>query len=289
MYWATGALQNFMVLFFTLAAFSICIKKPQQIWVALVVSGVAFYTSGNGLYAMVIVLGYVYLKSTWKIKILGTLWVGWLGWLYFRNYSTPSYLHSPLFNLQHHPGQVVEYFISYLAGSFYLLGIHSKPIVIVLGAGILIVSLLALYKAFRTQPFICMVILFCLLSIASASAARAQLGYIQALTPRYQAINAILYFSVGYMLLKNIRINLMGTVTITALVIPVFILSYTQNRKRISDYHTMYKRSAYCHRIDKPFSAYVFPVPIIAWAILVEAEKKGVYTMPVVKEVYGCD
>lgn len=203
MYWATGALQNFMVLFFTLAAFSICMKNPQQSWVALVLSGVAFYTSGNGLYAMVIVLGYVYIKSGWGTKIMGTLLAGVLGWLYFRNYSTPSYLNSPLFNLQHHPGQVVEYFISYLAGSFYLIGIHPKPMVILLGAGIFFVSLLALYKAYKTQPFICMVILFCLLSIASASAARAQLGYIQALTPPLPGHECCIVFFSGLYVIKK--------------------------------------------------------------------------------------
>jgi hypothetical protein len=289
MYWATGALQNFLVLFFMLAAFAVCVKKTSKFGWALLLSGLAFYTSGNGLYAMVIVLGYVYIKASWKTKILGTLWIGLLGWLYFYNYATPSYLNSPGANLLHDPVGVVEYFISYLAGSFYLIGIHAKPIVLILGAGIFILSLLALLKAYKTQPFICMVILFCLFSIASASAARAQLGYIQALTPRYQAINAVLYFSVGYMLLKNVRVNVLGTASIAALVIPIFILSYTQNRKRISDYHTMYKRSAHCHRVDKPFSGYVYPVPIIAWAILVQSEQNGVYTMPGIKEVYPCD
>jgi hypothetical protein len=288
MYWATGSLQNFGVIFLMLLTFYLLHLKPKYHWGAILIAGLALYTSGNGLYVLIFTTVYLLIKGNWKIGIFSLAYAGILLFLYFRNYKSPSYLSSPLTNIITRPEMVLEYFFSYFSGSIYLLGFYEKWFVLVLGILIFVLSVGVLIKTFQSNSFIFMVTLFCLLSAASAAVSRSEMGYLQALTPRYQVIQTLLYAMIGFVFCRHWKFSVYIQSFLVVAFVGIFILSYTGNKGQINKYHTMFKRSAYCHSKEKLFNGYVFPIPVVAWLILLEAESKGVYAMPKVDGNYNC-
>lgn len=289
MLWATGSLQNFGVILFSLAAFYYTTLKTRHQILALVFSGLAFYSSGNGLFTLLITSGFILFHGNWKVKLITLIYASGLIFLYFMNYKTPEFVHSPLENLIDRPIMVIEYILTYFAGPIYLIGIHDYGFILITGALIIILSLFVLYKSFRTDWFTTSIILFCLLSGLSAGTSRADFGYLQAVTPRYQVIDSILYFSVGLFLLKNVQIRWYILVTSVVLCCSSFIFAYMKNQNQMINYYHKYLKTAYCHNKTTPTDSYVYPIPVIGWIILVQSEELNTYTLPKMKGEFDCN
>lgn len=289
MLWATGSLQNFGVICFSLAAFNCSTLYTKKQVLALCFAGLALYTSGNGLFALLITSGYVLLRGKWHIKIMTIIYTATLIILYFLHYQSPNYLHSPTQNLIQRPFMIIEYLLTYFSGSFYLIGIHDRGFILITGGVIIILSFIAFFKSINKDWFTSSIILFCLLSGFSAAISRSELGILQAATPRYQVINSLLYFSMGYFFLKRIKLTwYVYLMSILALCYG-YSFAYIKNRTRMIEYHQKYLKTAYCHNKTTPTDVYVYPVPIIAWAILIQSEELKTYTLPKLEGEYNCE
>ena len=140
MYWATGSLQNFGVIFLMLLTFYLLHVRPKYHLLAILLAGLALYSTGNGLYVLIFTTIYLVIRGSWKIRIFSLVYMGILLFLYFRNYQSPSYLSSPLTNIITRHEMVLEYFFSYFSGSIYLLGFYEKWFVLVLGILIFVLA-----------------------------------------------------------------------------------------------------------------------------------------------------
>lgn len=154
MYWATGSLQNFGVIFLMLLTFYLLHVRPKYHLLAILLAVLALYTTGNGLYVLIFTTIYLVIRGSWKIRIFSLVYMGILLFLYFRNYQSPSYLSSPLTNIITRPEMVLEYFFSYFSGSIYLLGFYEKWFVLVLGILIFVLAFGVLIKTFQSNSFI---------------------------------------------------------------------------------------------------------------------------------------
>lgn len=154
MYWATGSLQNFGVIFLMLLTFYLLHVRPKYHLLAILLAGLALHSTGNGLYVLIFTTIYLVIRGSWKIRIFSLVYMGILLFLYFRNYQSPSYLSSPLTNIITSPEMVLEYFFSYFSGSIYLLGFYEKWFVLVLGILIFVLAFGVLIKTFQSNSFI---------------------------------------------------------------------------------------------------------------------------------------
>lgn len=288
LFWATGALQNFGVICFSLASFYFCTQNNRHQYLAVLFAILAFYTSGNGLFAMLTTSSYVIFHGRYAVKVFTVIIVSLMVILYFRNFTSNPLLHSPIENLTQRPGMVIDYFLVYFSGPLFFTGIHTKWILQLMGGLIIIISIAGLYKTIRKDWFSFSVIVFCLLSGLSAAFSRGELGHLQALTPRYQTINVVLFFILGMVFLKQVKLNFIpSTLVITAATI-VYFLTFNQNKTYMLEYHHKLRKTAQCHLKTNPTNVYVYPIPAIAWIILIQSEEFGTYKLPPMKSNYNC-
>jgi len=197
MIWVTGALQNFGVVFFAAAAFSLfeSSRPDRRVW-GLIFGLMAAFTSLNGLLVPAILLGRSLIGSPerkrrpvwiWSSAGMAALCFG----TYFINYTHPSH-HPPLNWPMHHIPETVCHFLILMGG------IAHQPLASwILGCLLVLVTVFLLFRRpWRSAPFEFSMLLFLAGSGAMISLGRTRFGQGQGLSTRY----AVLYLLVPVIL-----------------------------------------------------------------------------------------
>lgn len=185
----------------------ICLDKPNHFWLRFVFAAtltvIATYSYANGMAIWVVLFPSVVLCARGNRR---RIWVGGISWIilavvsiaaYFHGYQSPG---TPFFYSLHHPALLCLYFIRFLGNGLRVSS--SGGIATVIGVGSLIavaaVALRVLRRwredSFLTQwmPWIALII-YTLISAATAAAGRLGLGLQFATGSRYQTFSVPLF------------------------------------------------------------------------------------------------
>ena len=202
--WATGAIQNYSVVFFALFSFFLFSKN---IFLALICASLASFTSGSGLFIFIALLlwslGNILKKdkNAWRQFILISLFSSVIYGSYFYHYISPIKTYQ-IQDILLNPWQTLHYF-------FIFLGSYVQDIWISFILGVLSFSFfiyLTITKYFYKNPLIYYFLIFLLINALAAALNRSVFGPEQALSSRYVIISVLFLLFLYLAILEQITI-----------------------------------------------------------------------------------
>jgi hypothetical protein len=193
--WSMMSLQNYYVLLFALCSFYFLTEK-NNLFVSIVFSILATFTSGSGFLSIFIIIFYLILEKKWKQLITMVILSCLVLIIYFYNYNKLG--HTLIIRFKD-LGIMALYFFSFL-GSF----IKFKWAAIIIGIAIVISYIYFVYKKYYiTYKLFLLVFSFVILTAFLLLIARYSLGFEQALSSRY-TIYSLIFLIIMYLFILNI-------------------------------------------------------------------------------------
>jgi hypothetical protein len=286
--WATAAVQNLYVLAFALLSFW-AISRSAERWilfpVACTAAVAAAFTSGNGLF--VFLAGIPALQSTKQYRRLG-IWVAVgaaIAGLYFWGYERPSHHPAVLQTFLTTPTLFFDYLFT-LTGSDF----SARPERAALAGKLMAVSFLGLLawnaytKQLERRLAVLTLLVFLYLTCLSLAAARMGLGVVQALSPRYGILPAMLLMCLYALAVETVSQRwAKAAVAGLGLLLSVYLnwSSHEHSVRRIEGWTTTLSYTAAIFN-DNPENLLSMPRIVVEHQrlILFDAVEKGVYRVP---------
>lgn len=275
MIWATAAISNYGVIFFSLLM--LYLLNNQKMLLAAVFSFLAVYSQGNGIIALLAGLVLLLLAREYRWAILWLLWTAVLAYFYFSDYINPPHHPNILEDLRH-PARLAIHFAA-TAGSF----IPIPKVAVLLGTALIVLFLFIAIKLAKNR-FIFSAFLFVWATLAALSLTRSGFGYAQGASPRYAINSAVLIvlLMLGYaeVYRDKIKVFIAASIPYTAAVLlliatNIFLLSQARDyfKAVYAPHQTIITVEG--RRFHKP----IYPEPIMPLAMntLVQACHAGVY------------
>jgi len=183
--WALPGLQNINIIFFSLAAIYLLVKKTQSsFWGAIVMLVLAIATSGNGFFVVPVgILILVIDRQYGRITVwLGTTAVCIVGYAYHYNMmSSQSPKHHSILATVMHLNPL--YLVSFVGATAFF----PRFLSLVLGFALLGFFAFMIRRGYcRKHPLVCYCVLFLLFTAIGVAGIRSELGMISATSPRYR-------------------------------------------------------------------------------------------------------
>jgi hypothetical protein len=203
MLWGMASIQNFGVIFFSLLVLFLLFfadLKPMRFCFAILSGALATYSSGNGMFSLIVAL-FVLILSRKKVIYIA-IWAvisAALMYFYFKGYRQQPGHPDPVNTVLHDFDKLLLHFFGLLGGAWAFIGSESGlTFSVCMGVILSLILLFLLYHKIYKQPLLFSILLFLLITCAVTSLTRAGFGPEQGISSRYK-IYSLLLFANAYM------------------------------------------------------------------------------------------
>lgn len=193
-YWATAALANFYILFFSfMSLFLINKNKTIYFYLSIIFALFATFTMGNGMFVFPIVLAILIYQKHYRKAMIWFLVTIALFAFYFHNYINPAG-HPSLFQSFINPLNTLNYFFTFLGTPLGLIHPLLHTFSKFLGFFVVLYFVFLTYKSyFKKNIVVYSFFLFLLISAFLIAFARSGFGLEQAYASKYAIVTILFY------------------------------------------------------------------------------------------------